>query len=123
MKVSSESSTGCVPLGRSLSLFIDFISEHEGIPSGATGTRIRIIAFDDLRMLCGRIGYLPKSHLLFNKFDLSGMPCAPGPVNIQMGVFKGRDAALKSLGVSEVDDKIKTRRLNQATTSHQGSLT
>ena len=107
----SKSSTGCAPLEHSLGFFIDLNSEREGISSGATRTRNSNHCHRRSQMFCGRIEHLSNSHPSSNKFDLSGMPYAAGPVNIQMGVFKGRDVALKSLGVSKMDDKIKTGRL------------
>ena len=88
-------------------------------------TELRKLAFSVLRKLCGKIGHLPESYLLSDKFDLSGLPCASGGfADVRMGVFKGKDVAVKSLRVSEVDDKVKIRRVgNQATFSHLGSLT
>ena len=88
-------------------------------------TELRQLAFSVLRKLCGRIGHLPDSYLLSDKFDLSGLPRASGGfADVRMGVFKGRDVAVKSLRVSEVDDKMKIRKVgNQATFSNLGSLT
>ena len=64
------------------------------------------------RRLCGKIGHLPKSYLLSDKFDLSGMPCASGGfADVRMGVFKGKDVAVKSLRTSEVDDKGRIRKV------------
>ena len=87
-------------------------------------TELRNIAFGVLRRLCGRIGHLPNSYLLSDKFDLTGNPCASGHcADIRMGVHKGRDVAVKSLRVSEVDDKVKIRKVgDQATVPCPGSL-
>ena len=78
-----------------------------------------------LRRLCGRVGRLPDSYLLSDRFDLSGMPLASGSfADVRMGVFKGKDVAVKSLRVSEVDDKERIRRVGKhAISSHPGSLT
>jgi hypothetical protein len=87
-------------------------------------TELRQLAFSVLRRLCGRIGHLPDSYLLSDKFDLSGMPRASGGfADVRMGVFKGKDVAVKSLRVSEVDDKAKIRKVgNKLHLSHPGSL-
>ena len=75
-------------------------------------TKLRQLAFGVLRRLCGRIGHLPNSYLLSAKFDLSGMPCASGGfADVRTGVFKGKNVAVKSLRVSEVDDKAKIRKV------------
>ena len=52
------------------------------------------------------------------------MPRASGGfADIRMGVFKGEDVAVKSLRVSEVDDKAKIRKVRkQVILSHPGSL-
>jgi serine/threonine protein kinase len=72
---------------------------------------LRAIAFGVLRRLCGRIGQLPESYLLSDKFDLSGIPRASGGFSdVRMGIFKGKDVAVKSLRVSEMDDKQRIRR-------------
>jgi hypothetical protein len=86
---------------------------------------LRQLAFGVLRRLCGRIGHLPESYLLSDKFDLSGSPRASGGfADVRMGVFKGKDVAVKSLRVSPVDDKMKIREVgNQAASSYLGSLT
>ena len=87
-------------------------------------TKLRQLAFGVLRRLCGRIGHLPGSYLLSAKFDLSGMPCASGGfADVRMGVFKGKDVAVKSLRVSEVDDKAKIRKVGtHVTLFHPGLL-
>ena len=65
-----------------------------------------------LRILCGRIGCLPNSYLLPRRFDLSGTPRAFGGfADIRAGVFKGKDVAIKSLRVPEVDEKITIRKV------------
>jgi len=64
--------------------------------------------------LCGRMGYLPSSYLLSDKFDLSGMPRASGGcADVWMGVFKGKEVAVKILRVSEVDDEAKIRKVGK----------
>ena len=40
--------------------------------------QLRHLAFAVLTRLCGKIGYLPESYLLSDKFDLSGMPHTSG---------------------------------------------
>ena len=87
-------------------------------------TKLSNHAFTLLRKLCGTIGHLPSSYLLSDKFDISGMPRASGGFSeIWMGVFKGEVIAVKSLRVSEVDDKLKIRKVGkQVTLSHPGSL-
>ena len=86
--------------------------------------KLRQLAFGVLRKLCGRIGHLPDSYLLSVKFDLSEMPRASGGfADVRKGVFEGKDIAIKSLRVSEVDDKAKIRKVgNQVILSHSGSL-
>ena len=86
---------------------------------------LRTIAFSVLRKLCGRIGYLPDSYLLSDKFDLSGMPRASGGFSdVRMGAFRGKDVAVKSLRISEMDDKLRIRRVrNPPATLCSGSLT
>jgi len=71
-------------------------------------TVLRGIAFSVFKRLCGRIGHLPDSYLLSDKFDLSGLPRASGGfADIRVGAFKGKNVAIKSLKVSEMDDKTK----------------
>ena len=86
--------------------------------------KLRELAFGVLRKLCGRIGHLPDSYLLSDKFDLSGMPRASGAfADVRKGVFKGKDVAVKSLRVSIADDKAKIRKVGQQVIlSHSGSL-
>ena len=86
---------------------------------------LRQLAFYVLSELCGRIGCVPESYLLSDKFDLSVLPHASGGVaDVRMGVFKGRDVAVKTLRVSAADDKTKMRKVgNQTTSSHPGSFT
>ena len=73
---------------------------------------LRLLAFAVLRKLCGKIGHLPESYLLSNKFYVSGRPYASGSfADVRMGVFKGKDVAVKSLRVSVVDDKARIRKV------------
>ena len=90
---------------------------------------LREIAFSVLRRLCGRIGYLPESYLLSNKFDLSEN-LSEGPdfvgsfADVRKGAFKGKDVAVKSSRVAERDDKMKIRKVRvQAVDFHSGPLT
>ena len=105
------------------SLFISLIAKALG--KARLDIELQKIAFSVLRRLSGRTGYLPKSYLLPDKFDLSGMPHASGGfADIRRRVFKGKDVAVKSLRVAELDDKIRIRKVgNQAGVSHLGSLT
>lgn len=86
---------------------------------------LRQIAFAILRRLCGRIGHLPESYLLSNKFDFSGLPLtSSGFADVRSGVFKGKDVAVKTLRVSAWDDEAKIRKVgHHATSYHLGSLT
>ena len=86
---------------------------------------LRKITFSILRRLCGRIGHLPESYLLPDKFDLSGMPHTFGGfADVWKGVFKGKDVAVKSLRVSVTDDKTGIRKVGKSVTiSHPSSLT
>jgi len=73
---------------------------------------LRQLAFSVLRRLCGKTGYLPESYRLSHKFDLSGLPRASGGfADVRMGVFKGKSVAVKTLRVSETDDKAKIRKV------------
>jgi len=87
-------------------------------------TQLRGITFGVLRRLCGRIGHLPDSYLLSDKFNLSGMPQVSGGFsNVRMGVFKGKDVAVKTLRVSKMDDRARVRKVGkQITSSRSGSL-
>jgi len=71
------------------------------------------------------IGCLPESYMLFNEFDLSGLPhFSGGFADVRMGAFEGKDVAVKSVRVSEMDDKVRISKVgNQATSSHLTSLT
>ena len=86
---------------------------------------LRQLAFSVLRRLCGKTGHLPESYLLSHKFDLSGLPRASGGfADVRVGVFKGKSVAVKSLRVSEMDDKARIRKVgNQAISPYLGSLT
>ena len=83
-------------------------------------TEFRTIAFSVLRRLCGRIGHLPRSYLLTDKFDLSGRPHASGGfADVRMGAFKGKDVAVKSLRIIELDDKVKIRKVGNSAAAFQ----
>ena len=86
---------------------------------------LRQLAFSVLRMLCGKTGHLPESYLLSDKFDLSGLPRASGRfADVRIGTLRGNDVAVKSLRVSEMDDKARIRKVgNRAISPHPGSLT
>jgi hypothetical protein len=87
---------------------------------------LRELAFGVLRRLCGRIGCLPESYLLSDKFDLpSGLPLAAGGfADVRMGVFKGKNVAVKSLRVSEMGDMTTIRKVGtHAVSSRLTSLT
>ena len=72
----------------------------------------RLIAFNIFRRLCGKIGHLPESYLLPDKFDLSGLPLTSGGfAEVRMGMFGGKTVAVKSLRVSELDDKATIRKV------------
>ena len=86
---------------------------------------LRQIAFSILRRLCGRIGHLPKSYLLSDKFDLSGMPCASGGfADVWKGEFRGEvKVAIKCVRVSDIDDKARIRKVKkQSASSRLASL-
>ena len=87
-------------------------------------TGLRQLAFNILRKLCGKIGYLPESYLLSDEFDLSGLPRASGGfADVRMGVLKGEDVVVKSLRISEEDDTGRIHKVrNQTTSSHPDSL-
>jgi len=87
-------------------------------------TKLRQVAMDVLRKLCGRIGRLPDSYLLSDEFNVSGMPRTGGGfANIRVGTFNGKDVAVKTLRVSEADDEAKILKVGkQVTLSHPGSL-
>ena len=124
-------------------VFIEIIDRvcSSRIPSGAgslilsLGTKafraarldnhLRTIALSILRRLGGRTGLLPESYQLSEKFYPSEMAHASGGFSdVRKGVFKGKDVAVKSLRISESDDRTKIRKVvNHATTSHPGSLT
>ena len=77
-----------------------------------------------LSKLCGKVEHLPESYLLSDKFDLSGIPRAFGGFSdVRIGVFKGKDVAVKSLRVSGVDKERIRKVRNQIASSHLGSLT
>ena len=83
-------------------------------------TELRQIAFGVLEKLCRKEGHLPKSYLLSDKFDLSGVPHASGGfADVRMGVFKGKDVSVKTLRVSEQDNKVKIRKVEKKAASSQ----
>jgi len=88
-------------------------------------TQLCQLAFGVLRRLCGSTGHLPDSYLLSDKFGLSGLPRVSGGfADVRVGVFRGKDVAVKSLRVSEADDKVRIRKVGeQPTSSYMGSLT
>lgn len=88
------------------------------------GSELRAITFSVLRKLCSRIGHLPDSYLLSDKFDLSGTPYASGGFSdTRKGIFKGKDVVVKSMRVAVLDDKIRIRKVgNWATPSCSRSL-
>jgi hypothetical protein len=96
----------------------------KGLRAASLNTQLRQLALGVLRKLCGRIGHLPDSYLLPDEFDLSGMPRASGEFSdVRTGVFKGRDVAVKTLRISEADDKAKLRKVGkQVALSHPGLL-
>ena len=78
---------------------------------------LRGLAFSILRRLSGRIGHLPESYLLSDKFDISGKVIASGGfADVRMGVFKGKNVAVKTLRVSVADDKTRIRRVREQAT-------
>ena len=88
-------------------------------------TELRQLAFSVLASLCERIGHLPDSYLLSDKFDVSGSPRASGGfADVRMGTFKGKKIAVKSLRVSPADDIATIRKVGEQTAlSDLGSLT
>ena len=110
---SSKSSTGYVPLEHSLvPLPLIFPPDVKAVRAARLEPELHNLALVVLRRMCGKIGHIPESYLLSDKFDLSGMPRASSSIaDVRMGVFKGRDVAVKSLRVSEVDDKARIRKV------------
>ena len=73
---------------------------------------LHVLAYSVLRGLCGRVGRLPGSYLLPNEFDLSGLPRVSGGfADVRMRVFEGKNVAVKSVRVSEMDDKARIRKV------------
>ena len=107
------------------SLSLDVFLDVKAFRRARLEPELRQLAFYVLRELCGRIGSVPESYLLSDKFDLSGPPHASGGfADVRMGVFKGKNVAIKTLRVSAADDTAKIRKVgNQPTSSHLGSLT
>ena len=86
---------------------------------------LRRIALGVLRGLCGRVGHLPESCLLPDKFDLSGMPRASGGfADVWKAEFRGEvKIAIKCLRVSDTDDKAKIHKVGKhATPPYPGLL-
>ena len=80
-------------------------------------SELRQLALSILRKLCGRVGHLPESYLLSDRFDVSGRVLACGGfTEVRMGVFKGNNVAVKSLRVSLTNDKAKIRRVRERAT-------
>ena len=78
---------------------------------------LRQLAFNVLRKLCGRIGHLPESYLLSDRFDVSDEIFASGGfADVRMGVLKGKSVAVKTLRVSLTDDKAKIRTVRERAT-------
>lgn len=80
---------------------------------------LRRVAIGVLRRLCGRVGHLPESYLLSDKFDLSGMPRASGGfADVWKAEFRGEvKIAIKCLRVSDVDDKARIRKVGKQAAS------
>lgn len=75
-------------------------------------TELRKFAFSVLRRLCGKMGHLPESYLLSDKFDLSVMPHASsGFADVRVGMFKGKEVAVKTLRVFDMDDKMRIHKV------------
>lgn len=73
---------------------------------------LHALAFSVLRRLCGSVGCLPESYLLPNEFDLSGLPRVSGGfADVRMRVFEGKNVAVKSVRVSEMDNKARIRKV------------
>ena len=122
---SSKSLTGYVTLEHSSAPLHRFSLCVKAFQAARLEPKLRHLALSVLRELCGRIGHLPESYLLSNKFDLSGFPRASGSsADVRMVVFRGKEVAMKSLRASAVDDKARIRKVgNQVTPSRLGSLT
>ena len=74
--------------------------------------QLHALALSVLRRLCGEVGCLPGSYLLPNEFDLSGLPRVSGGfADVRMREFDGKNVAVKSVRVSEVDDKARIRKV------------
>ncbi|KAF9781244.1 hypothetical protein BJ322DRAFT_1111962 [Thelephora terrestris] len=72
---------------------------------------LREITFRVLVHLCSRIGRLPDSYLVSDKFDLSGIPYASGGFSdVWKGSFRGKSVAVKSLKISDFGDIIRIRQ-------------
>ena len=78
---------------------------------------LRQLAFNVLRRLCSRVGHLPESYLLSDRFDVSDEIIAFSDfADVRMGAFKGKNVAIKTLRVSLTDDKAKIRRVRKRAT-------
>ena len=84
--------------------------------------KLRTVALSVLIQLCSRTGHLPDSYLLSHKFSLSGIPhISSGSSDVRKGSFRGGSIAVKTLRISEIDNRIEIRKVeNQATVSCPG---
>ena len=88
------------------------VSNTKALGARQLDSELEAVSLRVLRELCGRVGHLPISYLLSHKFDLSGVPHASGGFSdVRKGTFKGKDVAVESLRVSELDDKIRIRKV------------
>lgn len=116
---SSRSSIGYASIEHSPAPAHSFSLDAKASRAAKLEDELRNLAFSVLRRLCGRIGHLPESYLLSDKFNVSGLPHASsGFADTRMGVFKRKIVAVKSLRISEQDDKVKIRKVrNQVISS------
>ena len=78
---------------------------------------LRQLAFSILRKLSNRIGHLPESYPLSDKFDISGRVVASGGfVDVREGAFQRKNVAEKAPRVLLTDDKAKVCRVRKRTT-------
>jgi len=112
---SLKSSTGYILLECHQAPVLMILSpDVKALQASVLDTKLRHRALTLLTRLCDRTRYLPSSYLLSDKFDLSGMPRASGGfADVRMGVLKGRDVAVKTLRISEVDDKAKIHKVGK----------
>ena len=116
---SSRSSIGYASIEHSPAPAHPFSLDAKAFRAAKLDAELRNLAFSVLRRLCGRIGHLPESYLLSDKFEMSGLPHASTNfTDTRMGVFKRKNVVVKSLRISEQDDKAKIRKVrNQAISS------